>query len=174
MLITARLDWGGEEYGIEYHDADSFVDLPSLKITQAYGVCFCKGKLVIGQRARNGDWGHLGGHVEAGESPEQTLRREIKEESNMAVLDFAPLGYQIVTNPSGQRHLQLRYVCIAQPLGEFVRDPALHDHGGISAIQLIEPRDYKRYFDWGEIGDRLMERALARYSVLAASKQDSN
>ncbi|MDR3558499.1 MAG: hypothetical protein P4L61_03135 [Candidatus Pacebacteria bacterium] len=30
----------------------------------------------------------------------------------------------------------------------------------ITEIQLINPKDYKNYFDWGEIGDRIMSQAL--------------
>ncbi|MDP3986432.1 MAG: hypothetical protein Q8P77_03345 [Candidatus Veblenbacteria bacterium] len=41
-----------------------------------------------------------------------------------------------------------------------MRDPALHKKGGINAIKLIEPGDYKEYVDWGEIGDRIMARAI--------------
>lgn len=110
MVISAKLVWSGKECSLEYHDADTFTDLPKLKITQAYGVCFCDGKLLIGQRAKNGAWGHLGGGVAEGESPEQALKREIQEESNMEVLAFAPLGYQIVTNTASESHLQVRYV----------------------------------------------------------------
>jgi len=27
-------------------------------------------------------------------------------------------------------------------------------------LKLIDPADYKEYFDWGEVGERIMERAL--------------
>jgi hypothetical protein len=27
-------------------------------------------------------------------------------------------------------------------------------------IKLIDPKDFKQYFDWEKIGERLMERAL--------------
>lgn len=160
MVIKTTLIWEGKEFGVEYHDADSFNDLSLEGITQAYGVCFCGGKLLIGQRAKNGTWGHLGGHTEAGETPEQTLKREMIEESNMEVLKYQPIGYQIVTSPTGKRQYQLRYCCIVRPLGEFVRDPDLHSTGGIEAIKLIDPAEYKQYVDWGEIGDRLITRAL--------------
>jgi 8-oxo-dGTP pyrophosphatase MutT (NUDIX family) len=160
MVINAKLIWNNKEYGIEYHDADTFADLPALPVTQAYGICFCEDKLLIGQRAKNGSWGHLGGSVEPGETPEQTLRREMKEESNMQVIAFTPLGYQIVTDPAGNRHIQLRYACTVSPIGKFIADPDVHDSGGIVAIKLIEPSEYKNYFDWGEIGDCIVARAL--------------
>lgn len=78
----------------------------------------------------------------------------------MEVVAYQPIGYQVVTNPGGDRHIQLRYCCTVRPLGEFVRDPALHERGGIDAIQLIDPAGYRRYVDWGGVGDRLMSRAL--------------
>lgn len=156
MVINAKLIWGGKEHSIEYHDVDSFTDLPSEKITQAYGVCFYNNKLVIGLRGAVQRWGIIGGTVEPGEKPEQTLVREIQEESNMKVLKYLPIGYQIVTRPDGSINYQLRYCCLVEPIGEFTSDPAGH----ITAIKFIEPSNYKTYFDWGEIGDRLIERAV--------------
>jgi hypothetical protein len=47
-------------------------------------------------------------------------------------------------------------VCIVEPDGAFVCDP----DGDITKIELINPKDYKKYFDWGEIGDHIMQRSL--------------
>lgn len=161
MIIRSRIVWQGKEYHIEYHDADSFDDLPRERITQVYGICFRDGALVIGRRVRNGSWGHLGGHPEEGETLEQALRREIQEESNMDVKAFKPIGYQTETCTNGDGDIQLRYCCIVEPFGPFVCDPDLRkDRGGIDAIKIIDPKEYKRYVQWGEIGDRLMDRAI--------------
>ncbi|HBH17039.1 MAG: hypothetical protein UV57_C0003G0007 [Parcubacteria group bacterium GW2011_GWD2_43_10] len=156
MVIKAKIIWGGKEHSIEYHDADSFLELPADKITQAYGVCFVDDKIVIGLRGAKQTWGIIGGTVEPGETPEQTLIREVQEESNMRVLKYLPLGYQIVTRPDGSINYQLRYCCMVQPIGNFVSDPA----GSIVEIKLVNPADYKEYFDWGEVGDRIIARAL--------------
>ena len=32
--------------------------------------------------------------------------------------------------------------------------------GDVTEIKLIDPKDYKKYFDWSSVGDRLMEQAL--------------
>lgn len=45
---------------------------------------------------------------------------------------------------------------IVEPIGKLQKDPA----GSVTEIKLIDPKDYKKYFDWGKIGDRIMERAL--------------
>jgi len=51
---------------------------------------------------------------------------------------------------------QTRSVCIVEPFGPFTNDP----DGDITKIELIDPANYKKYFDWGEIGDHIMQRAL--------------
>ena len=46
--------------------------------------------------------------------------------------------------------------CIVEPYGDFVADP----DGDITEIKLIDPWDYKKYFDWGIIGEHIMKRAM--------------
>jgi len=146
----------GKQYQVRYVDADSFAHVPIAKIKQAYGVCFYQGKIVIGKRRKNNAWGIIGGSVEPGETPEQTLSREVREESNMKVIKSIPIGYQAVTAADAKMFIQLRYACSVEPAGEFVSDP----DGSIIEIKLIDPLSYKQYFDWGKIGDRIISRAL--------------
>jgi 8-oxo-dGTP pyrophosphatase MutT (NUDIX family) len=147
----------GVEVIFEYHDADSFNNLPPALCRQVYGVCFSGDRLVIGYGGQKQDWGLVGGTIEPGEMFEETLAREIAEETNMQVISSLPLGYQKVVYPKDQTSFyQLRYVCTVKPLGPFVKDP----DGGITEIKLIDPRDYKKYFDWGKIGERIITRAL--------------
>jgi hypothetical protein len=145
------------DYIFEYEDADSFEHLEYEKCRQTYGACFFDGMLVIGYGGHKKDWGLIGGTIEKGESFEQTLRREIQEESNMKILSFNPIGYQKVINLNdGSFIYQLRYACIVEPFGPFVSDPA----GGVTEIKLIDPKEYKKYFDWGKIGERIINRAV--------------
>jgi hypothetical protein len=46
---------------------------------------------------------------------------------------------------------------MVEPYGPFTSDP----DGDVTEIRLIDPADYKKYFDWGEVGERIMERALS-------------
>ncbi|MEN9405123.1 MAG: hypothetical protein RLY47_82 [Candidatus Parcubacteria bacterium] len=157
MKITQpHTSWDGTtEYVVEYEDADNFDALEYEKCRQAYGVCFCEGKLVIGFGGKKNSWGLIGGTIEEGENFEQTLRREIIEESNMKIISFKPIGYQKVVDLKDQSFIyQLRYACVVEPIGTFESDPA----GGISEIKLIDPKEYKKYFDWGEIGERIITR----------------
>ncbi len=162
-LINNYLDKSGVEYILEYADADSFDELDKAKCTQVYGVCFYDGKIVIGYGGKKQAWGLIGGTIEYGETFEETLKREIQEESNMQVLSCLPIGYQKVIDTRDNSFVyQLRYVCNATPYGPFVSDPA----NGITEIKLIDPKDYKKYFDWGSIGERIIERAMEVFPKL--------
>lgn len=161
MTIKQNLSWNdGKVYKLVWHDCDSFNEIKDRNLQQSYGVCFCDDKLVIG-RGDNNKWGLIGGHIEKGETPEVALEREIQEESNMKVLKQIPIVYQEVINPDGTIDYQLRSFCVVEPIGEFVFDPA----GSVTEIKLIDPKDYKNYFDCGKIGDTIMERAMKIYNL---------
>lgn len=162
-IISNTEEWtgrSGEKYVFEYSDADSFDILDSSLCRQVYAVCFCDNKMVIGcgpQKWNEDGWGLLGGGIEKGETFEETLKREIQEESNMKVLSYLPIGYQKVINTKDASYVyQLRYVCKVKPFGPFVSDPA----GSITEIKLINPSEYKKYFNWGKIGERIISRAV--------------
>lgn len=156
-LTDIYIGHSGVRYIFEYENADSFAHLDRKRCTQTYGVAFCGDDMVIGFGGRKNGWGLIGGTIEPGESFEETLSREIREESNMEVLSALPVGYQKVTDTrDGKHYFQLRYACKVRPYGPFTGDPA----GGISEIKLVDPKEYRRYFDWGEIGERIVARAL--------------
>jgi len=50
---------------------------------------------------------------------------------------------------------QLRYFAIVEPYGPFVSDP----DGDVTEIIECDKDDYKKYFDWQEIGERIIEKA---------------
>lgn len=164
MTITEEYTGkSGVRYIFEYQDVDSFDDLDIDKCRQTYGVCFCDDKIVIGFGGQKKTWGLIGGTIEKGEKLEETLVREIKEESNMEVVSCLPIGYQKVTDTrDGTYVYQLRYACKVKPYGPFVEDPA----GGVTEIKLVDPKEYKQYFDWGKIGERIIERAIKLKALL--------
>ncbi len=142
--------WDDKEYRLVWHDCDTFDDLPKHKFQQSYGVCFYNDKLVI-TRGDFGKWNIVGGHIEKGETPGDAL-----EETNMKVLKQIPIGYQEVFNPDGTSDFQLRSFCLVEPIGKFEKDPA----GSVTEIKLIDPKNYKKYFDWGKIGERIRGFAI--------------
>lgn len=123
--------------------------------------CFCEGKLVIVSYKTNGSWTPPGGTIEEGESYTDAAIREIKEETNMKVLHMECIGYQDASSvEGGEISRQLRMFAIVEPYGEFESDP----DGDISEVKLIDPQDYRKYIQWGEIGDHLIERAVEMHN----------
>ena len=138
-----------------YRDLDHTDEIKDKKVNSVHGYCFWQNKLVIVKNVKNGEWTPAGGGVEKGESIEEAVDREVHEESNMKVLDQRIIGCQEIFLPD-KTIVQTRSVCIVEPYGPFISDP----DGDITEIKLIDPKDYKKYFDWGEIGDHIMERTL--------------
>lgn len=138
-----------------YRDLDSIDEAKDKKISGVHAYCFCNGKLVIVYAEHKGHWAPAGGGVEIGETVEDAVIREVHEETNMKVLSQKIIGYIEIFEPN-KITIQTRSVCLVEPYGPFVSDP----DGDITEIKLIDPADYKKYFDWGEIGDHIMERAL--------------
>ncbi len=118
--------------------------------------------MVIGFGGEKKSWGLIGGSIEEGEALLETLSREIREESNMEVLKAIPIGYQQVTNmKTGESFYQLRYAAEVEPYGPFVIDEGDGmSEKGITEIKLIDADDYRQYFDWGDIGERIIRRAI--------------
>lgn len=113
--------------------------------------------IVYGEGGDDGkNWGLVGGHVEKGESFEVTLKREVQEEANMEVTYCQPVGVQKVISPDGKAIYQLRYLALVKPIGKFEKDPA----GSVSKIKMINPKNYKKYINWGQIGDSIIKRAI--------------
>lgn len=158
MKITNK--WFEKQSGLEvtadYEDADDFSHLPYKECSQVFCFAFYGSKLLIVYREETNTWGLPGGHIDHPEAFEECVKRELKEESNTRLLNIRPIGYQKAYLPDKPAEYQLRFYSEVEPIGEFVEDP----DGDITEIKFIDPKDYKEYFDWNKIGDRLMERAL--------------
>lgn len=145
----------GQVLDVVYRDIKNESDLGGRKIKGVHAYCFCGNKLVLVYAKNKGYWTPPGGGVEEGEDIHHAVQREVKEETNMDVLHQCLIGYQDIFESQGVVS-QTRSVCIVESCSPFVSDP----DGDITEIKLIAPEDYKRYFDWGKIGDRIMTRAL--------------
>ncbi|MBI2640633.1 MAG: (deoxy)nucleoside triphosphate pyrophosphohydrolase [Candidatus Sungbacteria bacterium] len=73
------------------------------------------GKFLIGKRAPDkpyaGKWAFIGGRIEAGESPEEALRREVLEEIGMDVEIVRTLSVTDVNLPDGNAFRLHGFIC---------------------------------------------------------------
>lgn len=156
MKIKSHLiNRSGQKLDLIYREDDPLNNLDGKILQAVHAICFCGDKLVVVYAEAKGYWTPPGGGIELGESYEEAVMREVKEETNMKVLSQKLIGYQDIYEPD-RIVRQTRSVCIVEPYGPFIKDP----DGDITEIKLVDSRDYKKYFDWGEVGERIMERAI--------------
>jgi len=158
MEIKSQFEHNGKSYKTHWTEDEPTHNLgPGDRLGGVHAICFYKNKMVIVYEKKKKRWTPPGGGIEPNEKYNEAIVREVKEESNMRVTYQECLGYQDVSDMSNKKiERQARSFCIVEPYGDFVFDP----DGDITEIKLIDPKDYKKYFDWGEVGDRIMTRAI--------------
>lgn len=156
MQITSTLkNRSGQVLNVKYKENDPLKDLSGKILQAVHAFCFYDDKIVIVYSKEKGYWAPPGGGIEPGETIDEAVIREVREETNMKVLYQELIGYQDIFEPN-RIVRQSRSFCIVEPHGPFIADPG----GDVTETKLIEPEDYKRYFDWGEIGERIVKRAI--------------
>jgi 8-oxo-dGTP diphosphatase len=158
-LVSNFTNKQGEIFSLNYYETDPDQDMEGKVLQGVHAFCIIRsdntktnGKMVLVLHPKSG-WMPPGGGVEVGESYEEAVVREVKEETNMKVLEQKLIGFQDIAEPY-RTVRQVRSFCIVEPYGNFEGDP----DGEIQEIKLIDPKDYKQYFDWGLIGDHIMKR----------------
>ncbi len=152
----------GKSFDVEYFETDDFSNLPYDRCKQCRAVAFVDNEhIVIVKSGKSGEWGFPGGTIEKGESFEQTLVREFLEEANAKIGSIQNIGYQVITDLNGLKEpfYQLRFKLKASPATEegfCSKDP----DKAVVEVKVVPIKEYKKYFDWGEIGDLIVKRAL--------------
>ena len=163
MEIKSQIEYNGKIYTSHYVEKDQMFNLPDkVRTDGAHAICFYGDKIIVVYNDKKDHWTYPGGGVEKGETFEQATVREVKEESNMKVLHHEFIGYQDLTDETGKTYRQSHSFCIVEPYGDFESDP----DGDILEIKLIDPKDYKEYIKWGDIGDHLIERAIEMKNMI--------
>lgn len=104
------------------------------------------GKLLIYLRDNRPDipfpnhWDLFGGHLEAGETPEQALVREVQEELNLELQDWR--FFRRYECRSGDAYPNVKHIYHAQ-IDRHATDLVLNEGQRLTAIALSERCDYK-------------------------------
>ena len=141
---------------IQYHtDFYSLIgqEISDLPWSQVYIIGNFQNQIPIVKYAHASD-NLPGGGVKSHESILQTISREAKEELNMAVKSWFPLGYQRVYDNQGNEGLQLRVYAELEKLGEFTNDP----DGSVISYDLINIEELNNYIHYSKIGDFLINQ----------------
>ncbi len=78
-------------------------------------------KILLGRRQGShgaGSWSAPGGHLEYGETPEQCARREVREETGLALEDVRRGPWVNVLFPEAQKHYITLFMLATAPSGE--------------------------------------------------------
>ena len=80
---------------------------PQALMTSAFALVFCEGNFLMTKLHHRG-WDIPGGHIDPGETPEQTVRRELMEEAAVELGAIRLFGYQKIRLlgevPNGYRY----------------------------------------------------------------------
>lgn len=103
-----RLGWLGDPFD---------EDLSDHHITASAFVISERG-VILHRHRKLGIWVQPGGHVDAGEAPEEAAVRETREETGLAAIHLEPVRLfhvDVHPGPRGHMHYDLRYVLVAPP-----------------------------------------------------------
>lgn len=133
-------------------------------ITQVYGVCFTKNNKILIVNDL-GNWKLPGGTPEKGETPEETLKREVFEEATVIIKNYQMIGAQEVIFPNnpdkkqGDHFYQLRYFVMIDKIEKQTSDPATKR---TMKRKFIKPSEFKKYIKWGKKGEEMFKEACKK------------
>jgi 8-oxo-dGTP pyrophosphatase MutT (NUDIX family) len=107
--LCERLTWPGDPFSEA--DSDHHVTASAFVVSSRGVILHLHRRLEI--------WLQPGGHVDAGESPDEAALRETLEETGLVARHLAPpnlFHVDVHPGPRGHTHYDLRYVLIAPPL----------------------------------------------------------
>lgn len=115
---------------------------PRLLLVVACALIDPDGRVLLAQRppgkAMGGLWEFPGGKVDSGETPEETLIRELREELGIAVKEACLAPFAFASHPYPDFHLLMPlYVC-----RRWEGTPQALEH---SALKWVRPRDMGQY-----------------------------
>lgn len=144
--------------------------------TQVYAVCFnTHDEILVIDESGKGPWKIPGGTPEAGETPEQTLARELLEEADVALAEMLPIGVQRVeaffpdkNHPNV--YYQWRFTGRIVKILPQTPDPAT---GNINARKFIPLNEINDVVKWGDPGKAMFRAAIITLEKIRAGELKS-
>jgi len=124
MGVKEKLLFNNREVYLEWFETQNYPR--DINISQVLGFCLNKNKKILIIKNQRG-WNFPGGHPKKGESPEETLRREIMEEANVTIKNPRLIGYMEVQDQQnqsveGKHYIQLRYLAEIDKIFDFKKE----------------------------------------------------
>jgi hypothetical protein len=158
--LKSSFEFRGETINTEWYDVADVSELPDVKWGQVYAIGNVDGKVPVvhyeDSEVRNLPGGQFD---EPGDTIERVLRREMKEELNMRVLSWRPIGYQSLSG-SGNKY-QLRVYAELEPIGEFEGDPG----GRVVGHSLVPIEKLNSYIHYGDVGERIVGLVKNEFNI---------
>ncbi len=143
--------------------ASNFTELSP--ITQSSGVCFDGQGRILLMRQHGKRWNIPGGTTEANETPEETMRREVYEETTIVLGECAPIAYQEVVDDGVIIKYQTRFACLIKTIEPQRLDP---DTNTMHELAFIEPSLVMNYIEYKQF-KLLFELAVHWYTEQLSS-----
>jgi ADP-ribose pyrophosphatase YjhB (NUDIX family) len=150
--LTENIQYEGITVTLTWIPAEEVGDPTMLKpIMQVYGICFDEHDNILLFKNQKGKWTLPGGTTEAGESPLDTLKRELMEEVDIEIEDNPEyVGAQLVHDAvnfyqKGVDHYQIRYACRIKKMHPSTPDP---DNGFTYERKLVPHAEVLDYLGW--------------------------
>lgn len=156
-ILKVELPGFKASYNVEWLDETDFTNIPNVK--QVYGILFNEsGEILVVNTV--GNWQLPGGKPELGESWEEVLIREVREEADVEIEQIVPVGHQYVSeikeDGQGKSFCQLRFFAKISKINDSTEDPAT---GKVPERKFIKPEEFSDYCPWGEIGQHVVNKA---------------
>lgn len=131
-------------------------------ITQSSGVCFDDQGRILLLRQEGKPWNLPGGHPEPGETLEQTVEREVYEETTVKIGTCQMIGYQEVFEDGMPKYHQARFACLVERIDPMQPDPA---KGKMHERMFVEPEKAMDFIPYPNIKP-IIDEAVSWYKSL--------